>query len=241
MQEKEAASKREGENMHTAKLIFWAIAILTILPFIAFNCKRMTVKKEGEKPRPNIKAIVFISVGAVILSLFIFSLYTFTINYQPHLVLERFITSYASVISGKIDQDKFFEEIDSISGPQLNSGNTKLVEMIENDYIVIDTMVKGNNVRFQLGEIIIPRHYVDKDVFIQIEGVKKTDENPIYMLSMIEIGEARKYYILLLDLDDAGNKWKVLGIDEASEETVDYAYKNKLMKTEYANKWFELK
>jgi len=227
--------------MHTAKLIFISIAILTILPLVAFNYKRMTIKKEGEKPRPNIRAIVLVSISSVILGLFILSLYIFTINYQPHLVLERFMNSYASVISGKIDQEKFFNEIGDIAGPELNSGNDKLMEMIRSDYIVIDTMVEGNSVRFQLGEIIIPRHYLNTDAFRQIEGVKETDEHPIYMLSMIEVDEARKYYILLLDLDETGNKWKILSVDEASEQTVDYAIKNKLMKTEYANKWFVVK
>ena len=159
--------------MHTAKLIFISIAILTILPLVAFNYKRMTIKKEGEKPCPNIRAIVLVSISSVILGLFILSLYIFTINYQPHLVLERFMNSYASVISGKIDQEKFFNEIGDIAGPELNSGNDKLMEMIRSDYIVIDTMVEGNSVRFQLGEIIIPRHYLNTDAFRQIEGVKE--------------------------------------------------------------------
>jgi hypothetical protein len=214
---------------------------MTILPLISFNFKKLTIKREGEKPRPNIKAIVLVSVCAVILGVFIFSLYKFTINYQPHLVLERFMNSYASVISGKIDKREFFEGIRNICGPKLNSENVQLVEMIENDYTVIDSMVEGNSVRFQLGEIIIPKHYLGKDVFTQIESVKESDEHPVYMLAMIEIDEARKYYILLLDLDTLGNKWKIASIDEASQETIDYAYKNKLMKAEYANKWFVVK
>ncbi|NLC67786.1 MAG: hypothetical protein GX754_03150 [Clostridiaceae bacterium] len=227
--------------MQTARLVFASIAILTVLPFIAFNIKRLTIKREGEKPRPNIKAIVLVSVGAVALAMFIFSLYMFTIDYQPHLVLERFVKAYASVISGRIDKSEFFERIGSISGPGLNPENAKLVEMMENDYKVIDNMAEGKNVRFQLGEIIIPKHYVDIDVFTQIDGVGENDTHPVYMLTMIEIDEARKYYILLLDLDESGNKWGIASIDEALQETVDYAYKNKLMKTEYANKWFMVK
>ncbi|NMB96403.1 MAG: hypothetical protein GYA02_07310 [Clostridiaceae bacterium] len=227
--------------MQTAKFIFILIAILTILPLVAFNLKRLTLKREGEKPRPNIKAIVLVSLSAVVLGMFILRLYTFTINYQPHLVLERFMNSYASLISGKIDQRDFFKEIGSVCSSELNSENVQLLEMIENDYTIIDSMVEGNSVRFQLGEITIPRHYLDKDVFTQIKGVKETDEHPVYMLAMIEVDEARKYYISLLDLDVLGNKWKIISIDEASQETVDYAYRNKLMKAEHANKWFVVK
>jgi len=213
--------------MQTAKLIYILMAVLTIIPLIVFNFKRLTINKEGENPRLNIGVIVLIALAGTILSIFIFTLYRFTINYQPQLVLERFIRSYSSVASGNIEKNEFLEETKSICTPEL----FELLSEEDN--------IKENIARFQLGEIIYPKYYFDKDIFEKVEGINENDRRPIYILAMVEIGELKKYYITLLDID--GNRWFIDSFNEASQEVVDYAYRYNLMKSEHANKWFNVK
>ncbi|HOJ09706.1 MAG TPA: hypothetical protein PK733_03830 [Clostridiales bacterium] len=220
--------------MYIAKVIYIAIAVLTILPLIAFNIKRFTVKREGENPRPNIVIIILTLGGSILLGVFLFSLYKFTLDYQPQLVLERFIRSYSSTAAGKIDYEKFLKETESICTPEFLSLKDRCYREIE-----ADRQAGLGTVSFQLGETILPKYYFDKEFFPNVEGIKQNDKQPIYMLSMIEYGETRKFYITLLRIQ--GNKWYVDSFNEASKELAEYAYRYNFMKSEHANKWFKVK
>jgi len=222
--------------MQTAKLIYISIAVLTILPLIVFNIKRFTVRKEGENPRPNIKAIVMVLLASIILGLFLFTHYRFTINYQPQLVLERFINSYSLVISSEIGQDEFFKRVENISTSEFMAEKDKMLEQIR-----LDSKDRTGSIRFQLGEIIYPKYYLAQDIFPKLDGVKENDRKPIYMLAMLEIDGSREYYILLLDQDESGNRWLINSFNKASQEIIDYASRYNFMKSEYANKWFKVK
>lgn len=184
--------------MGTTRLIYSAIGVLIIAPIFAFNIKKFVVKKEGEEPKPNYPAMVKVFLIALVLGMFIFSHYKFTLSYQPHLVLERYVGRY-----------------------------------------VQDLDFKGENPRFQLGEIIYPRYYITESIFPFETEAKEADRSPIYIPFMVETGGERAYYTAMLELK--GNAWEVWDMASAPEELVEYARKFNFMKSEHANKWFYAK
>lgn len=217
--------------MQTARLIYISIGVLIILPLIAFNAKRFKIRKEGENSRLNIKSIILISLASLIIGVFIFTHYKFTIDYQPQLVLERFVSSYSEVESGRIKQADFLEKTKNLCSPGLLSSLTEHLESGQNK--------TENQVRFQLGEIIYPKNYMEQDIFPTVKDAEKEAQRPIYILAMIEFDKTRKEYIALMDIDN--NKWFIDSFEEASEEIVEYANRYKFMKSEHANKWFDIK
>lgn len=95
------------------------------------------------------------------------------------------------------------------------------------------------SVRFQLGEIIYPRYYFDKDFFPFNLEVDEQDRNPVFIPFMIEINDEKVYYMALLDIDEY--EWRVHDTIQASEELTEYAVRFNFMKAEHANKWFDVK
>lgn len=210
------------------------MASLTIIPLIAFNVKKFTIKKEGENPKPNMAMILLVLSGSIFLGVFLFTLYRFTLGYQTQLVLERFIKSYTYAATGKIDYDDFLKQTDKICANEFISIEGGCFKEIEED-----RKLKAKEIKFQLGENILPKYYVEQDFFPDIENVKKDDTRPIFMLCMIDYDETRKFYVSLMDIDE--NQWYIQRFYEAPEDLVDYAYRYKLIRSEHSNKWYKLK
>jgi len=220
--------------MRTAKTIYIAIAALTIIPLIVFNIKRFIIKKEGEHPKLNIVRILSVLSGSILLGVFLLTLYRFTLDYQTQLVLERFVRAFSSVVAEKIEYDDFLEETENICTPEFLSQENRCLSDIK-----IDQQFDSKTVSFQLGENILPKYYVDQEFFPDMEGANKIDTHPVFMVSMIDYGGTRKFYVALMRIK--GNKWYIDSFNEASENLVQYAYRYNLMKSEHSNKWFRVK
>ncbi|HHY24470.1 MAG TPA: hypothetical protein GX527_09600 [Clostridiaceae bacterium] len=219
--------------MGTAKIIYISIAALTIIPLIAFNIKRFTIRKEGEHPKPNIIRILLVLGGSILLGIFLFTLYKFTLDYQTQLVLERFVRSYSSAVVGEIEYDEFLKQTESICTPDFMSRENRCLSEIE-----ADQKLGTATVSFQLGENILPKYYIEQEFFPDIEGVNKNDTKPIFMISMIDYSGSRKFYISLMHIK--GSKWYIDSFDEASEGLVEYSYRYKLIRPEHSNKWYKV-
>jgi hypothetical protein len=214
--------------VQTAKLVFTIMILLIVLPVIGFNLKSFVITVPGEKKRYNKVRIGVVALAVVLITWFCISLYYFTIDFQPLLVAERYSSSFNQAAQGKIK----YEEFEKWTKALASDGIANAAQFIEE---AKEMAAKGG--RFQLGEEMLPRHYIRAEIFPVPEGVGEYDSSPIYMFQIFEFGGQKVHYLLLMEL--RGNEWKIIDQVKATQEQVEYAEKNNFIKAEQTSKWFE--
>lgn len=214
--------------MQTAKLVFTLLTFLIVLPIIGFNLKSFVITVPGERKRYNKVRIGVVALAVLLITWFCISLYFFTLDYQPLLVAERYSTPFNRAAQGKISYEEFEKQTKTLA-PDGIANAASLIEEAKG--------MAAKSSRYQLGEEMLPRHYIKAETFQVPEGVKEYHTSPIYMFQHFEFDGQKVYYLLLMEL--RGNEWKIIDQMKASKEQVEYAEKSNFIKAEQTSKWFE--
>ncbi len=202
--------------MRTTIGVFLVLWLLVMLPLVLLNIKKFRLKKPGGKQYPNYPRILIVGVAAVAVTIFVISLFQFTIHYQSQLVLERYFVPIAQAV----------EKGDSSNNP---------------DALLLEQM-GGKNSKFavQFGEDIQAKYSVDS-VLPDSAGLSPTDKSTIYLAARIRANDdSSTDRIIVAKMHLKQNKWQIIAIYPADETIENYLLNNKFIYADYISPWRQL-
>jgi len=198
--------------MQTAKIVYLVIWVLIMVPLVAFNIKRISVKKTGEKRRIKWGFTAFITVFAVLISVLLISAYQATLSTRYEIAAERYIDLHAECVTGQISYDDF-----KVKSAPLLTDNADISALTDE---LSKTAGTKSAVRFQIGDWITPKYYKGYTSFPQIDVID--DSNPVFLIYRFDDASSQKYYLIEMVWSDSEG-WQVAYHAPATDEQVDAA------------------
>lgn|GEM_PF-858520 len=89
--------------MRAARIVYWLIGVLIFAPIVVLNARTIWRRwKDGQVKSAYVRLALTV-IACVLIAVFLFSLYSFTIGYHLPLVMERTIDIFTRRIDGDID------------------------------------------------------------------------------------------------------------------------------------------
>lgn len=213
--------------MRTTKIVYIILWAITVLPLIIFNLNKIIVRKDDGIHSIKLGRLIVILILAIFITMTLLRTYTISIDYQPKLVSDRFITS--------LSKDSFDEAKNTFDKLLYEDMDSELLHDIYND-------VPKNGGRYQLGENVAAKYFFDKPYF---PSVNVTEDQTDVVCVVLRIDqtitndddEYSHYILRLRKVDDI--KWRIDACIEANEEAVKYADRYNLIKHENAGTWYK--
>lgn len=184
--------------MKETVIIYIIIWLLVVVPLILFNLRRMFHREPPEhKLRIRWKFFSIIAVVFVLSSVFLYFSAVNTLTARYEIATERYVTVHANYLLGNTTEQEWEQQT---------------AQLETSDYAAhhSDTSLGSYNsaqtVKFQIGDRIVPKYYQDEDVFPQTDIID--DENPVYVMYLIDIDGQREYYYLRL-IQQEDHSWLV--------------------------------
>ena len=221
--------------MQTTKFIYLIMWAIFIAPLIAFNIKRMSEKKYGEKRKIKWAFVSFIVCLTVLISAFLGYAYKVTVDTRYELAAERYIDLHAEYLTGKLTYDAYIAK----STPLLTSDAD--VTALTEDLSAKQGTVK-DSVRFQISSWIIPKYYKDDENFPKTQVIDS--ENPVFVVYLIDEGSPETvsddaatqfYYLTEMVWSDNGG-WKIAYDAPATDAQLTSAKSS--LPSQINGKWF---
>ncbi len=210
--------------MEVARAIYIAMALVSIVPLILFNIRRIWVRRPPEpmKFKPvRFTVILLICVG---LGGFLFAGYQVTLHTRYEIATERAAAQHAQVLAGKSTMEDFRQFVlDNGTGEVADSFDKTAFPAIEN----------ASHIRFQISKQCVSRFWKDKEGFEQAE--LDSDDNPIYVMYRME-ADGEQFYIAMR-LRRIEDNWKYEWIGNATDKQISTIE----MPTVDNGKWFTVK
>ena len=210
--------------MKTTLIIYIALWVLTVIPLITFNIKRMRVKNPPDPPHVNVRFTVIICVLAVFITGFLFMAYKDTINTRYEIAAERYITQHAEYLVGNTDEKGF---LNSTKNMRTDSYDTSGLSE------VLGKSGSAKTAKFQIGSWIIPKYYKDNPHFPKAEV--KGDQNPVYLVYLMVADGKREDYIIRMTRNK-DLSWKIDYQGIATNKEMKVAASG--MPSEINGKWY---
>lgn len=210
--------------MQATLMFYIVVGVLTIVPLLAFNVKRVFVCKTPEPMKINwVRGVVIILLAALI-GVFLFSAYNATLHERYEIALERVATAHSELLLGKQNADAF-EQFVTENGT--DSVKTSL------DAMEYGTPASGTQIRFQLSMQCVPKYWEGVEGFEQVPVLGT--ENPVYLMYLLEYDGVQHYYAVRL-VNDEERGWLYDWIGEASEQQQTVIK----MPTQKNGKWYSV-
>ncbi len=207
--------------MQATSAFYITLGLLTVLPLILFNLRRIFVKKPPEPLKINWTRGIVILLISVFLIVFLSCAYTTTLHERYEITLERAAEKHAEYLVGKDNADGFRQFLTE-NGTQAIGASF--------DELDLGTLAVDKTVKFQLSNWCIPKYWEGVDGFEQVEVL--SEENPIYLMYLLEYDGQQVYYVLRMVEMDEG--WLYDWIGKANEQQ----QKTIKMPTQKNGKWY---
>ncbi len=216
--------------MQTAKLIYLSILALVVIPLIAFNMKRIIIRKPGEKARFQWLPAALISGLIVMVSVFLLLSYRATISNRYEIAAERYGRLEAQYLSGTMDVDTYMEDSRSLRVPSYEENGLR-------ERLRTELLPGTVHARFQISDWIIPKYYAEETAFPATLVI--ADNNPVYILLRFDLGGEEYTYELIRMVADANQaNWKIDYHGPATAEQVKIA--GYALPSHKNGQWFEI-
>ncbi len=210
--------------MKTALGVYIAMGVLTVVPLILFNIKKVWVRQPPDPPKFKWgRGVVILLLSALIVT-FLSAAYQATLNNRYEIATERLAEKHAEMVVGSASPEElraFMQEHATEAG------------LAAFDATVLSDQVNvAESTRFQVSDRCIPKYWVDVEGFDQVPALDQ--ENPIYTMYLLDIGGEHHYYAVRMVNTEDG--WKYDWFGEASEQQ----QKVIKMPTIKNGKWFQV-
>lgn len=209
--------------MKTALFIYILLGVLSIVPLIGFNIRKIWVKRPPDPVRFKPVRFGVILVLCLFIGTFLTVSYQMTMKNRFEIFLEKVATEHSRVLVG----DQSWEDFKAFV---LENGSDDVKESL--DTVPEPSAVHGE-VRFQISKEYTPKYWNGAEGFATVEDVE--DNNPRYLMYKLEAGEETRYYAFRLRR--TGEEWVIEWFGEANE----FQIKKISMPSEINGKWFTVK
>lgn len=187
--------------MKTTLFIYIAMGILFVVPLILFNIKKIWVRKPPNPVKFKLSRFIVITVLSVFIITFLVTAYQETIKNRYEIWSEKIAEKQSEMILDKCSISDFKNFI-------VKNGTDTVAASF--DTTVFPEYSNVSSVKFQFSSNITPNIWKDKDYFEQVPYTDGED-NPIYVLYMIQVGEQQDFYVIRLKDTDSGWKYDWIG------------------------------
>lgn len=208
--------------MKTALIIYIAMGVLTVVPLLLYNIRKIWVKVPPDpvafKP---VRCVVILAI-AVFIVVFLINSYQATLRNRYEIAVERVAQMHAEVLTSKWDEQEFWDFLEENGTPEM-ADDLKRTDLF--------TPGRADTVQFQLSSACRPQFWKDNEGFEQAEVVN--NDNPLYLMYCLKAnGDESYYYALRVVQTDDG--WKYDWFGEASEQQQNVIE----MPSELNGKWY---
>ena len=211
--------------MKTALLIYILLGVLSIVPLIAFNIRKIWVKRPPDPVRFKPVRFGVILVLCLFLGTFLTVSYQMTMKNRFEIFLEKVATEHSRVLLGDQSWDDFKAFV-------VENGSADVKDSL--DAVPAAQPVAGAyEVRFQISKEYTPKYWNGKEGFATVEDVE--DNNPRYLMYKLSVGDETAYYTFRLRR--TGEDWIIEWFGEANETQI----KKIGMPSDINGKWFTVK
>lgn len=194
--------------MKTTLMIYIVIGVLTVVPLLLYNIRKIWVKNPPEpvhfKP---VRCGVILLIAAFIVT-FLTCSYQATLRNRYEIALQDLAAQHAQVLTGQQSEADFLRFIEEHSTASGKESAAK---------VDLKAAGTGDTAAFQLSSACRPPYWKDKEGFEQVD-VDDSD-SPLYLMYRIKVGETMTSYALRLRQTEEG--WKYDWIGEANEQQQD--------------------
>lgn len=210
--------------MHTTLYIYIAIGVLTLVPLIGFNIRKIWVRRPPEPMRFKPVRCGVITLLSALIVVFLIGGYQATLRNRGEVVLEMLAEQHAQVLIGKSTPAEFRAYL-------VEHGTDGVGESF--DQVDIPSGKVADQARFQRSALCLPQLWKGKEGY---EGVEPhSEEDPVYAMYRLEAGGETNYYVVRMTRTDAGWKFDWFG---TREDGRDSAIR---MPTEENGKWYTIR
>lgn len=211
--------------MKTALFIYILLGVLSIVPLIIFNIRKIWVKRPPDPIRFKPVRFGVILVICLFIGTFLTVSYQMTMKNRFEIFLEKVATEHSKVLVG----DQSWEDFRSFI---LENGADNVEESL--DATPASEPVKGlREVRFQISKEYTPKYWNGEEGFATVENVE--DNNPRYLMYKLVYENETRFYAFRLRR--AEEEWRIEWFGEANE----IQQKKISMPSEVNGKWFTVK
>lgn len=190
--------------MQTTLMIYIVMCVLTVVPLILYNIRKIWVKQVPQGVKFNPARCVVIGLISALIVVFLCCGYNATLHNRYEIALERLATAHAEVVTGQRDEADFWQLLQ-----ENGTGD------IADDLQKIDLSAgAAKSVRFQLSSACRPQYWQDSDLFVQasVDG----DDNPLYLMYRLEFGGKQALYTVRVRR--TGDGWRYEWFGAGNEE-----------------------
>ncbi|MCI8553423.1 MAG: hypothetical protein HFJ80_00555 [Clostridiales bacterium] len=184
------------------KNTFWihvVIGVLTIVPLILFNVRRIWVRRPPDPLKFKVGRCIVIGVICVLIGAFLAASYQTAMSTRYEIAIERLARKQAEMLTGQLPAAEFRSFLLENGGEELAASFDRAAE----DSAGLRTEGGYDEVRFQFSNWLIPRYWEGKEGFEQVPVL--SNENPIYIRYVIDTGETELTYAVRMRF--TGERW----------------------------------
>ena len=186
--------------MKNTQFIYGMMGVLFLVPLIAFNIKKIWVRRPPNSVKFQVGRMIFVLLVSALIVTFLSTAYQATLKNRYEIAIERIAEKHAEMAVGLISFDEFKEFV-------VNHGTDNVKAGLDSAEFVAARDVPS--ARFQLSSWCVPKYWKGVEGFEQV-GVLN-DENPIYLMYVLEIGSQQDYYVVRMVNTDDGWKYDWFG------------------------------
>lgn len=216
--------------MRTTFIVYLVIWTMIVLPLLAIGIRRVIVRRIGEKTKIRWGIAAAFLVAIIGVTAFILTAYQVTVTSRYELAAERYVDLHAEFVAGLRTKEAYQAEIDSLRAPGAAPESFSLF-----DEEVFATPVSNNAIRFQISSWIIPKYYADDPVFPETTVID--ENNPVFVIYLLENGTDQTYYLLRMQEDTDG--WKITYQAKATQDQIKAA--QSALPSQKNGQWFSAK
>lgn len=191
--------------MKTTLMIYILMGFLFLVPLIGFNIRKIWVKKAPDPVKFNLPRFIVILLLCVFILVFLAVAYHQTMKNRPEIAAEKLAVQHGDVLLGQQSWEDFKAFV--------KENGTENVAAVLDGMTPIQPMEDTATIPLQISKWSIPKYWVDNESFEQVTVI--SDENPVYMMYMMQIGGEDVFYAFRMVETEDG--WKYDWFGEANE------------------------
>ncbi|MGI6264757.1 MAG: hypothetical protein ACOYJY_04740 [Acutalibacteraceae bacterium] len=191
--------------MNTTLFVYIAMGVLTVVPLILYNIRKIWVRQEPSGVKFNPARCAVIGLIAVLLVAFLIGGYRATLRNRYEIALERLATAHAEVVTGQRDEASFWRFVQE-------NGTDAVADDLQKT--ALTPSGTASSARFQLSSACRPQFWRDQPAFEQAPVA--SDDDPLYLLYRLEVNGRESLFAVRMGRTADG--WRYEWFGAASEE-----------------------
>ncbi len=191
--------------MKTTLMIYILMGFLFLVPLIGFNIRKIWVKKTPDPIRFNLSRFIVILLLCALIVAFLMVAYQQTMKNRPEIAAEKLAIEHGDVLMGQQDWEDFKAFV--------KENGTENVAAVLDEMEPLQSVDGLTSISLQISKWCTPKYWKEDENFEQVEIL--SDENPVYMMYMMQIGGEDVYYAFRMVETEDG--WKYDWFGEANE------------------------